>query len=302
MEKRRWVRPRAAGFLVLVVVLSVAVVGAACGGGQSAGSGSGAAYSRSGTAVSEAGKPVMVGPAAQPAQSSAVIPVPPPAAEGPKVIRSGQVTLEVRTGAFDSAYSQLVSLAGEEGGVVSASNASTEGDRIRSGTVTLSVPSDRWQDTLDRLNKLGRVKASNTSTQDVSQQYVDLKARLANAEAERDAMLALLQKAQSVQDILAVQNQLGQYTQQVEQLKGQIDYLDHATSMWTIQVTLREAGAAVPTDEWGIATAFGTGLHAFVQTVNGLIVVLTVAGPYLLLAGLGWLLWRRRRRIVGRAV
>ncbi len=228
------------------------------------------------------------------------MPIVPPSAQGSKVIRNGQVALQVSNGRFDTSYSSLIALAGEEGGVVSASNAATDSDRIKSGTVTLSVPSDRFQDTIDRLRQMGTVQQLNVSSQDVSQQYVDLQARLANAQAERDAMLALLQRVQSIQDILSVQNQLGQYTQQVEQLKGQIDYLDHATGFSTVQVTIREVGIAAPKppqDEWGLLTALWNGVHYFVQTLNALVVVFVVAGPYLLVALLGWLVWRRRRRL-----
>lgn len=297
MEMRRWVRPLAAGFLVAVAGASLV----ACGGGSATNVGSGSPRSVPG----ERAPGASTGSFAKGPDATKVsdVPAPVPAAEGSRVIRSGQVAVEVRTGDFDAAFARVISLAGEEGGVVSGSDASADGDRIRSGTLTLSVPAAHFQATLDRLHDLGTVRSTHVTSQDVSQQYVDLQARLANAESERDAMLALMQKAQTVQEILSVQTQLGQYTQQVEQLKGQIDYLDHATAMWTVQVSIREAGVAAPkppVDEWGLATAFWTGLHAFVQTLDGLIVILTVAGPYLLAALLGWLAWRRRHRLLGR--
>ncbi len=309
MNKRRWVRPLAAGFLVVTL--------AACGGGggstalsQSGGGAGSAPFSSSGNAAPAArsGAPASAAQSApaKSADASTAVPIVPPSAQGSKVIRNGQVALEVKSGRFDSTYSSLIALAGEEGGVVSASSASTDSDRIKSGTVTLSVPSDRFQDTIDRLRQMGTAQQINVGSQDVSQQYVDLQARLVNAQAERDAMLTLLQRAQSIQDILSVQSQLGQYTQQVEQLKGQIDYLDHATSFSTVQVTIREVGVAAPKppqDEWGLLTAVWNGLHYFVLTLNALIVVLVVAGPYLLAAGLaGWLVWRRRRRTAAPAM
>lgn len=296
MQKLSWVRPLAACVLVVAI--------AACGGGGRSSAGNGTVARAGGYTPAQApAKPPVQAVSGLAPDVSVPAPAPVPVVEGSRVIRSGQVGIEVKAGRFDSAYSALIALAGEEGGVVSASNATTDGDRIRSGTVTLSVPSAHFQDTIDRLRQLGALHALNVTSQDVSQQYVDLQARRANAEAERDAMLALLQRAQSVQEILAVQNQLGQYTQQVEQLKGQIAYLDHATSYSSIQVTIREAGIVAPRppqDEWGLVSSFWTGLHAFVGTVDGLLVVLVAAGPYVLLAGAGWLVWRRRRRLLGR--
>ncbi len=215
------------------------------------------------------------------------------------MIRSAQMTLEVGPGRFDEALASLVQLAGEEGGYVSATSAGAGGgDRIRSGVVTFMVPVPRFQDTLDRLRKMGTVQGLQVSSRDVSQEYVDVQARLRNSEAQRDALLALLRKATSITDILQVQAQVGQVTAQIEQLKGQIDYLDHATAYSPVSVTLREAGAGEPkpADEWGLETAFWQSLHYFVASVDALVLALGTAGPYLLLGALALGIWLRRRR------
>src|SRR6185437_1229703 len=142
---------------------------------------------------------------------------------------------------------------------------------IRSGVVTFMVPSDRFDDAIDQLSKLGTVQNEQVGGQDVSAQYVDLQARLANEEAQRDAMLALLKRAQSVSDIIAIQTQLGQITQQIEELKGQIQYLDHNTAFSTVSVSIVEAGApdsVQASDSWGFATALSAAAHNFVTTIN----------------------------------
>src|SRR6266566_3260218 len=147
-----------------------------------------------------------------------------------------------------------------------------------------------------RLAKLGKVQNEHIGGQDVSAQFVDLQARLANAEAQRNAMVALLQRAQSVSDIIAIQNQLGQITQQIEQLKGQIQYLDHNTSFSTVTVNIVEAGAPAPAaanDNWGFVTAISDAAHNFVTTINYLITGLGAIGPVLLLLALAYFVWRR---------
>jgi hypothetical protein len=158
------------------------------------------------------------------------------------------------------------------------------------------VPAKNFDETIDALAKLGKVQNEHISGQDVSAQYVDLQARLANAEAQRNAMVALLQRAQSVSDIIAIQNQLGQITQQIEELKGQIQYLDHNTSFSTVTVNIVEAGAPAPrapNDSWGFATALGDAAHNFVTTINYMITGLGAIGPVLLLVGLAYFVWRR---------
>jgi hypothetical protein len=229
----------------------------------------------------------------QPAQT----PVP---VQGTMVIKQASMTLNVPSGSFDDKLAAVRTLVEMQQGFISGTDAQTNpdvSDRIRSGVVTFMVPSDRFDDTIDQLSKLGKVQTERISGQDVSAQYVDLQARLANAEAQRDAMLALLTKAQSVQDIIAIQTQLGQITQQIEELKGQIQYLDHNTAFSTISVQIIEAGAPAavqPQDSWGFVTALSAAAHNFVTTINYIVSGLGALGPIVILLGAGYLVWRRR--------
>jgi hypothetical protein len=217
--------------------------------------------------------------------------------EGRRVQRSAQLTLQVGNGAFDSSWDRVTSLMQSQGGYVSGSQAQADGsDRLRSGVVTFQVPSDRFDATLAGLRRLGKAESIQISGTDVSSQYVDLQARLRNAEAQRDAMLALLQQAKSVNDILQVQNQLGQITGQIEQLKGQIDYLDHTTSYATVAVTIRETAAASGADEWGLKTAVVRALHNSVDVVGLMLMVVGAIAPLLLLGLAALFVWRFRQR------
>ena len=182
-------------------------------------------------------------------------------------------------------------------GTDAQANPTNPNDQIRSGVITFMVPAAKFDDTIDQLTKLGKVQNEHISGNDVSAQYVDLQARLANQEAQRNAMLALLVKAQSVADIIAVQTQLGQITQQIEQLKGQISYIEHNTTYSTVSVAITEAGAPAQTtskDSWGFASALTDAAHNFVTTINYIVTGLGAIGPIVILLGLGYLLWRRR--------
>ena len=282
--------------LVIFAVLVVSAIVGACGGGGGAGSttslkenngSTNPAPARSGTDQTSGG-----GTAYGPTSTL-------PIAQGPKVIRQAQLAVSVKSGAFDSTLSDVRRLVQLQGGFISGTDAQANpstNDSIRTGVVSFMVPADKFDDTIDQLSKMGRVQNEHISGQDVSAQYVDLQARLANAEAQRNAMIALLRKAQSVQDIIAVQTQLGQITEQIEQLKGQIAYLDHNTTYSSISVSIAEVGAPAQTkavDQWGFVTALSDSAHNFVTTINYILTGLGAIGPILILLGLGYLLWRR---------
>ena len=298
-------------FLVVIALcFGILVAAAACGAGSGAGStsGGGPAY-RDGTTSSGGSVPASgtVAPIKGVPQGGAGTTTNPggdvvPAIQGPQVIRSAQLSISVKSGSFDTSLASVRSLVELEQGYVSGTDAQANpvtNDQIRTGVISFMVPAAKFDETIDALSKMGKVQTEHISGNDVSAQYVDLQARLANEEAQRNAMIALLSKAQTVNDIIAVQNQLGQITGQIEQLKGQIQYIDHNVAFSTITVQMTEAGApvtAAPSDSWGFASALSDAAHNFVATVNYLVTGLGAVGPILILLGVGFLLWRRAGR------
>jgi hypothetical protein len=291
----------------LLVVVSILVAAAACGGaastatttGSSHGSGGGAAYAPN-QPVAAPGVPSKVSAAPGSTDTSN----PPSTSTLPaisaQVIRQAQLSISVPSNSFDSKLVNVRTLVELEGGFIAGTDAQVNpvtNDQIRTGVITFMVPAAHFDETIDQLSKLGKVENEHISGQDVSGQYVDLQARLANAEAQRNAMLALLTQAKQISDIINVQNQIGQITGEIEQLKGQIKYLDTNTTYSTITVSMTEAGAPVQpatSDSWGFATALSDAAHNFVTTINYVVTGLGAIGPIVILLGLGYLLWRRR--------
>jgi hypothetical protein len=284
----------------LIVIVAILTAAAACGGmGSTATTSSdhsnsgGMAAAPAPNAYAPVKDPAVSGGA--PTQTSVV-----PTIQGPQVIRQAQLSITVGSGSFDSKLADVRGLVQLQGGFISGTDAQANpaaNSQIRTGVITFMVPAAKFDDTIDQLTKMGKVENEHISGNDVSAQYVDLQARLVNEEAQRDAMLALLARAQSVQDIIAVQNQLGQITGQIEQLKGQIQYIDHNTAYSTVTVDLTEAGVPVQAtsqDNWGFASALSDAAHNFVSTLNYIVTGLGAIGPIVIVLGLGYLLWRRR--------
>jgi hypothetical protein len=286
----------------VIAIIAILVAAAACGGATGSPSSGGTALSAKSNGAST-GAPTKI--SGQPGDSYSGNPTgtgsTTPAIQGPQVIRQAQLTVSVKSGEFDSKLAAIRALVQLEQGYIAGTDAQASpanpNDQIRSGVISFMVPAAKFDDTIDQLSRLGKVQNEHISGNDVSAQYVDLQARLGNLEAQRNAMLALLGRANTVSDIIAVQNQLGQITMQIEQIKGQISYIEHNTAFSSVSVSITEAGAPAQTrsvDSWGFASALSDAAHNFVTTINYVITGLGAIGPILVLLGFGYLLWRRR--------
>jgi Domain of unknown function (DUF4349) len=291
--------------LLLSGSLLTVALAAACAGARGGASGAAAPTARTGVAQAT---PAPSGSAARPSSGDAtgapsgdVIPdLTPP--EGPRVQRSGRITLQVPDGRFDSTLNDVIAIVDEAGGYIAGSDAQAPdgGASLRSGQATFQVPAARFDDVLTQVRRKGTPESISITGNDVSTQYVDLQARERNAEAQRDAILALMRQAKTVAETIQIQGQLGQVTAQIEQLKGQIDYLEHSTAFATLTVRIAESTAG-PRDEWGLQSAGTQALHnlvavlAFVVLALGTLTPLLLVGAVVLLLARGaWRRWGRR--------
>jgi len=294
----------------VLVVVALVLAMAACGGGSTATSSNGSggfaqAQPATGTGPAKS-NPQPNGTTGGSTGSGSTLPADNvPTLQGPPVIRQAQLTITVGSGTFGSKLSQVRVLVEDAGGYIAGTDAQAgpgvdnQSSQLHTGVINFMVPATHFDATIDELSKVGTLQGEHITGNDVSAQYVDLNARLANAEAQHQVYLALLAKATNINDIIALQNQIGQITSQIEQLKGQIKYLDNNTSYSAITITMNESGAPaqVPTsDSWGFATALSQAAHNFVTTINYFVSGLGAVGPFLVLVLLGLLVWRNRRR------
>ena len=168
------------------------------------------------------------------------------------------------------------------------------------GFITLRVPVARFEAFVAEASRIGRVVSESESSQDVTEQHVDLKARLHNLQAEAARLRALFVKARTVTEMLRVEAQLSRVQGEIESLQAQITFLERQAAMATVTLELVEpTPIAQSNEDWGFRQALHDSLLAFVSTINGLIVFVGGALPLLVLAlGVTWLvvvIVRRRR-------
>ncbi len=215
-----------------------------------------------------------------------------------RVIKTGSMTLRTKKGRFNEVFDQVILLARAGGGYVAASTGAASDNRLVSGTVTIRVPAKNFESVVAKLRQLGRLTQINIDSQDVSTEFVDLESRLRHWRAQETILLNLMTKAGSIADSIAIQQQLSQIQLEIEQISGRLNYLKDQTAFSSLQVTVTEPGGPLyQRDPWGYKAAVAQAAHAFVDTVNGLIVLSGYLSPLLVvggLAGLAWLGLRRR--------
>ena len=214
-------------------------------------------------------------------------------------------TVELEVADYDRARSDLTAAARERGGFVSNANErrhTAAGGNYTTGTVTYRVPADEYESFLATVNETGTVVSAQQSTEDVTDQLVDLDARLRTLRAQRDRLRELYQRANTTEEVLAVERRLSEVQTQIERAEARKASLERRVALSTVTVELREPRPGEPPEgawyDTPLVEAFLASVNGVVVTVRALAVAGAYAAPYLVafglppVAGLA-LAWRR---------
>ncbi len=217
---------------------------------------------------------------------------------GNRIVRTARVDLEVGKGTLDETIDRATDAVTRAEGTYVGSSTSVPGEGPATGEVTFRVPVDAFEALLRQLKGLGTYRGERSSTEDVTNQYVDLRGQLTAWRAQERVYLRLLGRARSIGDVIAVQNQLQQVQSNIERLQGQVNHLEDQSSFSTIVLNLSEPGAG------GVAQPRSRLERAWATAVSGLgvmaaaaLVALVWLTPLVALAGLVLLLLRAARRL-----
>lgn len=170
-----------------------------------------------------------------------------------------------------------------------------------SGYITARVPADAYEEFLKQIEGVGEIVRQSESEQDVTQEHIDLSARLSNLQAQESRLRDFTGQAKNVEELLAVEQELTRVRAEIDSLTGQVAYLERQAAMSTVTIELvgprpvvRPAGQS-----WGFTEALTQSVRAFVSSVNGIIVFAGAIMPVVLIAIVVFLIARaivRRRR------
>ena len=224
--------------------------------------------------------------------------------DGLKVIRDGRVELRVELGTFGQISSQLRSIAQDLGGyITSGETYLQEIDDVdyTVGWLTIRIPEDRFDDALDRVDGLGERLSLSVSSQDVTEEYVDLEGRLRYWKTQEEFYTRLMSEATEIDDLVTIQTRMQDVLLNIEQIEGRLRYLDSRTSFSTLTVGLTEVPGSTPIedpDDPGVLEeALDQAGEVLLATIGGLIVGAAFALPFILLALVGFGLWMAIRSI-----
>ena len=221
----------------------------------------------------------------------------------PAVIRTALLRLVVKD--FAVARAAVDALVTQTDGFVDHMTVTGDTSEARVLRGTLRVPSNRMAETLTRLRAMGQVTEDTQGSQDVTDELVDLDARLATARATEQRLTELLRnRTGRLSDVLEVERELTRVRLDIERLDAQKANLGRRVSYASIDLTISEERKASLDGPLSLATrlriAAADGLEAVLETVTALMLLALRAGPTLLFWGgivaLGWLTIRRRIR------
>ncbi len=193
-----------------------------------------------------------------------------------KIIKNANLELEVKDS--DKTYNLIIESVSEIGGYVANSSKIDTGKRPKMD-IEARVPSNKLTDFLSFIESLGKVKNLTTTTEEITSDYYDIKARLQNALNQKNALLEIMNKAKTVDEILKVQKEIDLVQERIEQFQGQLKLWDNLVDFSTVRIDITQDPKASAAQEGAKLNPFSFGewwnyiKNGFILVLNFLIVL-----------------------------
>lgn len=209
------------------------------------------------------------------------------------IVATGSSTVEVDD--IAAAIDAIGSAAAGAGGYVESSQlggaigavpyeGSATGPAASSGWITVRVPAAALTSTMDGLRQVGVITATTVNRSDVTEQTVDLRARVAAGEASVARLTELMAKAGSVSDLITAESALAERQAQLDSDRQVLQSVESQVAMSSLSVQLVERSPAVAADPAGFGDGLGAGWNGLVATLNGIVIGLGFLLPWIAVA------------------
>lgn len=215
-----------------------------------------------------------------------------------KTITTVDMTIKVNDAA--AGVAEISKIAVDSGGYVSSSSVYDSyygSDTGKEGYVTVRVPESEYSSFLASVEDLGEVSSKSVNAQDVTEEYIDVNARLDNLQRQETRLQEILNMTVTVEEVLSVEKELGRVRGDIESLTGRLNYLEDRIEFSTINIRVTEPRPI--SRSWGIRDAVSESVNGFISMVNALIVLVGYVLPLVIIVaffGGAFVLLRRRLR------
>jgi hypothetical protein len=216
-----------------------------------------------------------------------------------KIVRDGRIGVVVDDGRFGDTVGELTFIAERNGGFILSSSTQQE----RSGTFVLRIPARRFDRALAQIRGLGDVRFQRITGDDVTAEFIDLQARLRLLWARRALLSGLLREATTTDEILRISSLVDDVQLRIEQLQGQIRFINDQVAEATLRVSILERNAPNTAPRTSVSnpnlgSAVDLAVQGFLRIVSAVIVGLGYLIPLTVLGAIVWFLVAlvRRRR------
>lgn len=211
-----------------------------------------------------------------------------------KIIRTAEIRIEVRNVSVSA--EQVQEVAKRYKGLIQSSSVSAGSQNRYSGTVTIRIPAQYFDQALADIMSLGKVLSSSINADDVTEEYVDLVAQRDSLTNQLTQYNRLLEKGSNVSEILEVQKEIERVQVQLDRIVGRMKYLDNRIALSTITVSLSEPAQVETPGGYSLPGVISDGIAGFVYTVVWLFVAILTLLPLILLGGAGYFVYQRWKK------
>jgi len=209
------------------------------------------------------------------------------ALKGRKLIRS--VYMEAETLEFDTFLQDLASRVNGIGGYIERSSVSGNGynyDRYRYANMTLRIPSEKLDSFITGISEFCNIVYKDESVEDITLRYVDVESRKKALEVEQERLLSLLEKAETVEDIIVIETRLSEVRYELESYGSQLRTYDNKVDYSTVNIDIREVERVTPVAEesvWDrIRNGVGESIYDILRDAKNLVIGFIIDLPYII--------------------
>ncbi|MEV4636232.1 DUF4349 domain-containing protein [Actinoplanes sp. NPDC049548] len=219
------------------------------------------------------------------------------------IIYTGSITVRVKD--VNIAAAQVTGIVTGAGGFIGGDKRSSSGNTGPSdATLTLRVPADKFHSVVDQLAGLGHEEQRGINTEDVTEETVDLDARIATQQARVASGRKLLAQAKSLEDLVMLEREVATRESDLASLQAKKRRMADLTALSTITAVLLDPQTEVAPkkdEPPGFLTGLKNGWHGLLASLGVVAAILGWLLPWLLLLGLpAWAVYwyvRRNRRL-----